>query len=196
MGLKDELIKKAAGEKTDEPEVQVKEEPEKLNLEADLSDILNQEEQQQETETVDFDSLLKEAKAEPVVEETVEEVASEPIAEPEPQPVFQPAPQPSPRAPQRPKQTSNSGLGDSLLALAKQVVMEDISTNFSSGLVTEDALHSLITAYLSDDNMPFANGNAILASVIDEVLSDGYANDHYTKLTSDILASVKTDLGF
>lgn len=91
-------------------------------------------------------------------------------------------------------------LGEDLLNLSKRVILLDIcnTDNFTSQIVTKEALQKLINAYLSGDDSkyPFSNSKAVLSSVIDEICDSDYKHDHYDKLTNSVLVSVKNDLSF
>ena len=87
-----------------------------------------------------------------------------------------------------------SGLEAQLLLLAKKVILEDITQTFTSDIVTKNALEKLVNSYLDQLDSPYTNSNAVLVSVIDEILESNYTHDHYGELVPQVLQSVKADL--
>lgn len=87
-----------------------------------------------------------------------------------------------------------SGLESQLLLLAKKVILEDVTQTFTSDIVTKNALEKLVNSYLEQLDSPYTNSNAVLVSVIDEILESDYTHDHYGELVPQVLQSVKADL--
>lgn len=86
-------------------------------------------------------------------------------------------------------------LHEQLMSLAKQVILEDVKQNYTSKLLTADALNNLIDAYLSgEDNASIANANQVFSSVLDEIISANYKENHYGNLTIPVLEAIKADL--
>lgn len=86
-------------------------------------------------------------------------------------------------------------LGFKLLKLAKGIVLNDISENFESEIVTSSAMKKMISEYLGKEKSSISNSGAILSAVLDEVSEKHYdGNTSYGELTSEILDSIKSDL--
>ena len=88
----------------------------------------------------------------------------------------------------------NSTLEGQLLLLAKKVILEDVTKTFTSELLHQNALEKLVNSYLDHLDSPYTNSNAVLVSVIDEILSSDYTHEHYGELVPLVLQSVKADL--
>lgn len=106
---------------------------------------------------------------------------------PAPVPIPEPEPEPA-------EEVDDRTLEDKLLDLAKQTVLTDVIGKFKSNIITDNALQKLVTAYLDGTDWPFSNGQVVLISALDEIVSSDYRNDIYEDLTSDIIESVKSDL--
>lgn len=88
----------------------------------------------------------------------------------------------------------NNSLGEQLLLLAKRVILEDVTKTFTSELLHQNALEKLVNSYLEHLDSPYTNSNAVLVSVIDEILASDYTHEHYGELVPLVLKSVKADL--
>jgi hypothetical protein len=92
------------------------------------------------------------------------------------------------------EENANDGLKEELLSLAKKTVLENIAQNFTSSILTKEALVNLVTNYVKGSGGNITNSNYIFAAVIDEIISNKYAHEYYGDLTIKVLESVKRDL--
>lgn len=147
----------------------------------------------------DFSEPVKEKKSKKNKVEVIPDPEPEPEIEPEP--VFvEPEPEPQPQVTRQTysytgfNNTDNSNLEAKLLIKAKQTVLDDISSNFKSNILTEEALKKIIDAYINKKKTDFTNSDAIFTSVLDEIISSDYSHDYYGELVQEILESVKSDI--
>ena len=150
-------------------------------------------------EVEDFSEPVKEKKSKKNKVEVIPDPEPEPEIEPEP--VFvEPEPEPQPQVTRQTysytgfNNTDNSNLEAKLLIKAKQTVLDDISSNFKSNILTEEALKKIIDAYINKKKTDFTNSDAIFTSVLDEIISSDYSHDYYGELVQEILESVKSDI--
>lgn len=190
----------------------------------DLSDALNDELNKIDDETgfgeIDLSSLEEELNSksepepvfEPVVQNTMAEVQEVPVQVQEPEPEEEEDPEdtedidepvkehkePKRRRRQKKEEIPSDDqtiLGFKLLKLAKGIVLNDISENFESEIVTSSAMKKMISEYLGKEKSSISNSGAILSAVLDEVSEKHYdGNTSYGELTSEILDSIKSDL--
>lgn len=191
----------------------------------DLSDALNDELNKIDDETgfgeIDLSSLEEELNSksepepvfEPVVQNTMAEVQEVPVPVQEPEPeeeeeepedtedIDEPVKEhkePKRRRRQKKEEIPSDDqtiLGFKLLKLAKGIVLNDISENFESEIVTSSAMKKMISEYLGKEKSSISNSGAILSAVLDEVSEKHYdGNTSYGELTSEILDSIKSDL--
>ena len=187
----------------------------------DLSDALNDELNKIDDETgfgeIDLSSLEEELNSksepepvfEPVVQNTMAEVQEAPVPLQEPEEEEEPEDtedidepvkehkEPKRRRRQKKEEIPSDDqtiLGLKLLKLAKGIVLNDISENFESEIVTSSAMKKMISEYLGEEKSSISNSGAILSAVLDEVSEKHYDGTSYGKLTSDILDSIKSDL--
>lgn len=190
----------------------------------DLSDALNDELNKIDDETgfgeIDLSSLEEELNSksepepvfEPVVQNTMAEVQEVPVLVQEPEPEEEEEPEdtedidepvkehkePKRRRRQKKEEIPSDDqtiLGFKLLKLAKGIVLNDISENFESEIVTSSAMKKMISEYLGKEKSSISNSGAILSAVLDEVSEKHYdGNTSYGELTSEILDSIKSDL--
>lgn len=191
----------------------------------DLSDALNDELNKIDDETgfgeIDLSSLEEELNSksepepvfEPVVQNTMAEVQEVPVLVQEPEPeeeeeepedtedIDEPVKEhkePKRRRRQKKEEIPSDDqtiLGLKLLKLAKGIVLNDISENFESEIVTSSAMKKMISEYLGKEKSSISNSGAILSAVLDEVSEKHYdGNTSYGELTSEILDSIKSDL--
>lgn len=190
----------------------------------DLSDALNDELNKIDDETgfgeIDLSSLEEELNSksepepvfEPVVQNTMAEVQEVPVPVQEPEPEEEEEPEdtedidepvkehkePKRRRRQKKEEIPSDDqtiLGFKLLKLAKGIVLNDISENFESEIVTSSAMKKMISEYLGKEKSSISNSGAILSAVLDEVSEKHYdGNTSYGELTSEILDSIKSDL--
>lgn len=190
----------------------------------DLSDALNDELNKIDDETgfgeIDLSSLEEELNSksepepvfEPVVQNTIQEVQEVPVPVQEPEPEEEEEPEdtedidepvkehkePKRRRRQKKEEIPSDDqtiLGLKLLKLAKGIVLNDISENFESEIVTSSAMKKMISEYLGKEKSSISNSGAILSAVLDEVSEKHYdGNTSYGELTSEILDSIKSDL--
>lgn len=190
----------------------------------DLSDALNDELNKIDDETgfgeIDLSSLEEELNSksepvfEPVVQNTMAEVQEVPVQVQEPEPEEEEEEDPEdtedidepvkehkePKRRRRQKKEEipsddQTILGLKLLKLAKGIVLNDISENFESEIVTSSAMKKMISEYLGKEKSSISNSGAILSAVLDEVSEKHYdGNTSYGELTSEILDSIKSDL--
>lgn len=190
----------------------------------DLSDALNDEFNKIDDETgfgeIDLSSLEEELNSksepepvfEPVVQNTMAEVQEVPVPVQEPEPEEEEEPEdtedidepvkehkePKRRRRQKKEEIPSDDqtiLGFKLLKLAKGIVLNDISENFESEIVTSSAMKKMISEYLGKEKSSISNSGAILSAVLDEVSEKHYdGNTSYGELTSEILDSIKSDL--
>lgn len=190
----------------------------------DLSDALNDELNKIDDETgfgeIDLSSLEEELNSksepepvfEPVVQNTMAEVQEAPVPVQEPEPEEEEEPEdtedideavkehkePKRRRRQKKEEIPSDDqtiLGLKLLKLAKGIVLNDISENFESEIVTSSAMKKMISEYLGKEKSSISNSGAILSAVLDEVSEKHYdGNTSYGELTSEILDSIKSDL--
>lgn len=191
----------------------------------DLSDALNDELNKIDDETgfgeIDLSSLEEELNSksepepvfEPVVQNTMTEVQEVPVPVQEPEPeeeeeepedtedIDEPVKEhkePKRRRRQKKEEIPSDDqtiLGFKLLKLAKGIVLNDISENFESEIVTSSAMKKMISEYLGKEKSSISNSGAILSAVLDEVSEKHYdGNTSYGELTSEILDSIKSDL--
>ena len=190
----------------------------------DLSDALNDELNKIDDETgfgeIDLSSLEEELNSksepepvfEPVVQNTMAEVQEVPVPVQEPEPEEEEEPEdtedidepakehkePKRRRRQKKEEVPSDDqtiLGLKLLKLAKGIVLNDISENFESEIVTSSAMKKMISEYLGKEKSSISNSGAILSAVLDEVSEKHYdGNTSYGELTSEILDSIKSDL--
>lgn len=82
-----------------------------------------------------------------------------------------------------------------LLDYAKSHIMLDIATSFNSEIFSKEAVTNLINAYNGKANaQSYSNANALISSLLDEVVESDYKNDHYGDLTKNVIAAIKEDL--
>ena len=190
----------------------------------DLSDALNDELNKIDDETgfgeIDLSSLEEELNSksepepvfEPVIQNTMAEVQEVPVPVQEPEPEEEEEPEdtedidkpvkehkePKRRRRQKKEEIPSDDqtiLGFKLLKLAKGIVLNDISENFESEIVTSSAMKKMISEYLGKEKSSISNSGAILSAVLDEVSEKHYdGNTSYGELTSEILDSIKSDL--
>lgn len=188
----------------------------------DLSDALNDELNKIDDETgfgeIDLSSLEEELNSksepepvfEPVVQNTMAEVQEVPVPVQEPEEEEEPEDtedidgsvkehkEPKRRRRQKKEEIPSDDqtiLGFKLLKLAKGIVLNDISENFESEIVTSSAMKKMISEYLGKEKSSISNSGAILSAVLDEVSEKHYdGNTSYGELTSEILDSIKSDL--
>lgn len=190
----------------------------------DLSDALNDELNKIDDETgfgeIDLSSLEEELNSksepepvfEPVVQNTMAEVQEVPVPVQEPEPEEEEETEdtedidgpvkehkePKRRRRQKKEEIPSDDqtiLGLKLLKLAKGIVLNDISENFESEIVTSSAMKKMISEYLGKEKSSISNSGAILSAVLDEVSEKHYdGNTSYGELTSEILDSIKSDL--
>lgn len=190
-----------------------------------LSDALNDELNKIDDETgfgeIDLSSLEEELNSksepepvfEPVVQNTMAEVQEVPVPVQEPEPEEEEEEpedtedidgpvkehkEPKRRRRQKKEEIPSDDqtiLGFKLLKLAKGIVLNDISENFESEIVTSSAMKKMISEYLGKEKSSISNSGAILSAVLDEVSEKHYdGNTSYGELTSEILDSIKSDL--
>ena len=182
----------------------------------DLSDALNDELNKIDDETgfgeIDLSSLEEELNSksepepvfEPVVQNTMAEVQEVPVPVQEPEPEEEEEPEdtedidepvkehkePKRRRRQKKEEIPSDDqtiLGFKLLKLAKGIVLNDISENFESEIVTSSAMKKMISEYLGKEKSSISNSGAILSAVLDEVSEKHYdGNTSYGELTSEI----------
>ena len=191
----------------------------------DLSDALNDELNKIDDETgfgeIDLSSLEEELNSksepepvfEPVVQNTMAEVQEVPVPVQEPEPEEEEEEpedtedideqvkehkEPKRRRRQKKEEIPSDDqtiLDLKLLKLTKGIVLNDISENFESEIVTSSAMKKMISEYLGKEKSSISNSGAILSAVLDEVSEKHYdGNTSYGELTSEILDSIKSDL--
>lgn len=119
------------------------------------------------------------------------QAAPEPIME---QPSYQPQYQPVEEPMNNYNNVNNSSLEAKLLQKAKANVLNSITEEFTSSILTGDALSKLVTSYLDSKSSDMTNSNYVFVAVIDEIIKSEYTHSYYQELTLDILESVKNDL--
>lgn len=122
-----------------------------------------------------------------------------PYSQPEPAPSYAPEPQPYVERHDIEEPTGGSKLQNEtaslLLDYAKSHIMLDIATSFTSGIFSKEAVTNLINAYNGKANaQSYSNANALICSLLDEVVESDYKNDHYGDITKDVIAAIKEDL--
>ena len=87
---------------------------------------------------------------------------------------------------------NNNELFDKLIGLAKQTILNDIKENFTSKFLLPEATKGIIDSYLENNPKLFQyeNRDAILVTLLLEVISSGYTNAHYNGYSEDILQYV------
>lgn len=198
-----------------------KEDFSQLDLSDALNDELNKIDDETGFGEIDLSSLEEELNSksepepvfEPVVQNTMAEVQEVPVPVQEPEPEEEEEEEPEdtedidepvkehkePKRRRRQKKEEipsddQTILGLKLLKLAKGIVLNDISENFESEIVTSSAMKKMISEYLGEEKSSISNSGAILSAVLDEVSEKHYDGTSYGKLTSDILDSIKSDL--
>ena len=124
-----------------------------------------------------------------------------PYSQPEPAPSYAPEPQPQPyvehQSIEEPTGESKlqSETASLLLDYAKSHIMLDIATSFTSAIFSKEAVTNLINAYNGKANaQSYSNANALICSLLDEVVESDYKKDHYGDITKDVIAAIKEDL--
>ena len=200
-----------------------KEDFSQLDLSDALNDELNKIDDETGFGEIDLSSLEEELNSksepepvfEPVVQNTMAEVQEVPVQVQEPEPeeeeeeeepedtedIDEPVKEhkePKRRRRQKKEEIPSDDqtiLGFKLLKLAKGIVLNDISENFESEIVTSSAMKKMISEYLGKEKSSISNSGAILSAVLDEVSEKHYdGNTSYGELTSEILDSIKSDL--
>lgn len=128
----------------------------------------------------------------------------QPQYQPQPEPVYEPAPQPQyqpqqyqPEVSYNQPMTANvddTNLQAKLLKKAKFNVLTSITEEFTSSILTSDALTKLVESYINEEASDLTYSSYVFVALIDEIISKEYTHSYYGDLTNEILESIKSDL--